>query len=296
MLPSETPLTAPETGRFSFSDLAGWGDDDLDLALTVFRKNPAGPLSGVAAQARDGRSFFEAHFTPSGPINGHFTGYYEPELSGSRVRTPSHPVPLHTMPPGGVSAPRAELDAQLVGQEIAWVRDEVDRFFLQVQGSGRLRLPDGATLRVGYAGSNGHPYRSIGKLLIERGVFGPDITAEALKVWLREDVDRGRAVMAENPSYVFFAERPTAPDAGPMGTLCEVTQGRSIAVDPDHTPLGTPVWIAVDGIARLVIAQDTGSAIKGAGRADLFFGTGKGAGQAAGRLNHPGAFIPLVPR
>jgi len=289
-------LTAPETGRFSFSDLPGWSEDDLDAALTAFRFNPDDPLSDAASDAVSGRSFFETYFAPCAPIDGHFTGYFEPEIDGSLSPTPDFNVALHALPPGGVTAPRADIGEAVAGHEIAWVRDDVDRFFLQVQGSGRLRLPDGTTLRVGYAGTNGHPYRSIGKILVERGVFGPEITAERLKAWLRKDLARGRAVMAENPSYVFFAPLESPLNIGPKGTLCPVTPMRSLAVDPDHTPLGTPIWIVVDGLARLTIAQDTGSAIKGPGRADLFFGSGQRAGEAAGRLNHPGLFVSLVRR
>lgn len=282
------PQAAPETGRLSFSDLPGWDTDDLDAALDAMRQgDPSVPEGG-------GRAWFEARFQPGPPQHGHFTGYYEPELPASRVPTPEFPCPIHALPNPLVTVPRAQIDAALRGQEIAWLRDPVDRFFLQVQGSGRLRLTDGSVMRVGYAGKNGQPYVSIGKLLVERGLFGPDITAQALKDWLRADPARGQAVMNENPSYVFF--RDILAEGGPMGTLCPVTALRSLAVDPDHTPLGTPVWVEVGGHARLCIAQDTGSAIKGAGRADLFFGTGDAAGQAAGALNASGRFIPLVAR
>ncbi|UWQ18328.1 murein transglycosylase A [Jannaschia sp. M317] len=291
-----TPRTAPETGRFSFSDLRGWGADDLDGALAAFRQAPDDPLTDAARNAPDGRTFFETYFAPGPASVGHFTGYYEPELDGSLTQSAAFPVPVHGLPDAGCTHPRAGIDAHLTGQEIVWLRDAVDRFFLQVQGSGRVRLPDGTTLRLGYAGRNGHPYRSIGKLLIERGDFNTDITADALKAWLRADPERGRALMEENPSYVFFAPLDAPSDQGPRGTLCPVTAGRSLAVDPDRTPLGTPIWIEVDGMARLCIAQDTGSAIKGPGRGDLFFGTGDAAGQAAGRLNHVGSFRALVRR
>ncbi|WGH80284.1 MltA domain-containing protein [Jannaschia ovalis] len=276
--------------------MTGWDADDLDAALAAFRLCSDGPLVQAAKHASDARRFFESRFRPGAELAGHFTGYYEPEIPASLTRSDAFPVPIHAMPPGGVSATRAEISPFLAGQEIAWLRDEVDRFFLQVQGSGRLRLPGGATMRVGHAGKNGQPYVSIGKLSVERGVFGPGITADALKDWLRADPDRGHAVMNENPSYVFFEILDLPEGSGPRGTLCPVTSLRSLAVDPTHTPLGTPVWIEVAGHARLCIAQDTGSAIKGAGRADLFFGSGDTAGRAAGALNHPGRFVPLVPR
>lgn len=288
-MPAPALRAAPETGRLSFSDLPGWQDDDLDEALAAFRGNPA-------KADDDARRFFETRFRPGRPLAGHFTGYFEPELDACLSPSSGFPVPLHALPSDGVSFACADIDAALVGHEIAWLRDEVDRFFLQVQGSGRLRLAEGGALRVGYAGTNGHPYRSIGRLLVERGVFGADITAQALQDWLRADPDRGRALMQENPSYVMFRILDLPEGSGPQGTLCPVTPGRSLAVDVACLPLGTPVWIEVDGIARLCIAQDTGAAIVGPGRADLFFGTGEAAGRAAGRLNHPGRFIPLVPR
>ncbi len=288
MLSSQTGH-ACDAGRLCFGGLAGWDGDDLDAALAAFRRNPA--------QAEgDGRRFFEMNFRPGPAIDGQFTGYFEPEIEARLTRSADFPVPIHAFPAGCLSVCRSEIGPQLEGHEIAWVRDAVDRFFLQVQGSGRLLLPGGARLRIGYAGTNGHPYRSIGRLLVERGIFGPDITADLLRAWLRQDTGRGLALMDENPSYVMFRTLDLPDESGPPGTLCPVTAGRSLAVDPAHLPLGTPVWIEVDGLARLCIAQDTGSAIKGPGRADLFFGTGSAAGTEAGRLNHPGRFIPLVPR
>ncbi|MFO6465147.1 murein transglycosylase A [Jannaschia sp. KMU-145] len=288
--------TEAASGRPSHGDLTGWATDDLDAALGAFLHNPEGLLSAAARAAPDGRRFFETHFTPDASVAGHFTGYYEPEIRASRTRTDDFPVPIHADPPGGIALPRDGIDAHLAGYEIAWLRDEVDRFFLQVQGSGRLIFEDGTTLRVGHSAKNGHPYVSIGLLLIERGIFGADITADALKDWLRADPERGRAVMAENPSYVLFRVVDLSDATGPMGTLCPVTPMRSVAVDPAHVALGTPVWIEVEGHARLCIAQDTGSAIKGPGRADLYHGSGDTAGHAAGRLNARGTLTPLRPR
>lgn len=290
MIATTNPQAAPETGRLSFSDLAGWTEDDLDAALDALR------LGDPGVPRAEGRAWFEEHFQPGTAVAGHFTGYFEPELDASLTRTDTFTCPIHRLPQGGASLPRDRIEAVLAGHEIAWLRDTVDRFFLQVQGSGRLRLTDGGVMRVGYAGKNGLPYVSIGKRLVERGIFGRDITAEDLKRWLRADPARGEALMNENPSYVMFREIGAPVESGPMGTLCPVTTLRSLAVDPEHTPLGTPVWIEVAGHARLCIAQDTGSAIKGLGRADLFHGTGDTAGLAAGALNTVGRFIPLVRR
>ena len=279
---------APISGERTFSDLAGWDADDLEEACAAMR------LGDPTVPRGDARRWFETTYTLGQAIDGHFTGYYEPQIDGSLQASAAFPVPLHGCPGDGPYPPRARIEPVLAGHEVAWVRDEVDRFFLQVQGSGRIRLADGSVLRLGHDGRNGHPYVSIGRLLVERGVFGPDITAAALKAWLRADPDRGRALMDENPSYAMF--RRTDGAGGPMGTLCPVTALRSIAVDPAHTPLGTPVWIEVAGHARLCIAQDTGSAIVGPGRADLFFGTGDAAEAAAGALNEAGRFIPLLRR
>ncbi len=290
MAPIVLRPAAPETGRLSFADLPGWAEDDLSAALEAMR------LGDPSVPAGDARTWFEETFRPGIPLPGHFTGYYEPELEASRAPTAAFPCPIHALPHGGIDVPRSEIEPCLMGHEIAWLRDPVDRFFLQVQGSGRLRLTDGTVLRVGYAGRNGHPYVSIGKRLIAQGIFGPDLTADDLKSWLRADPERGKAAMDANPSYVMFRLSDAPCDVGPAGTLCPVTALRSLAVDPVHTPLGTPVWIDVAGHRRLCIAQDTGSAIVGAGRADLFHGTGEAAGRAAGALNHRGRFVPLVRR
>ena len=229
-------------------------------------------------------------------MEGHLTGYFEPELDAAPAPSADFPVPIHAMPPGGTDAPRARADAALAGHEIAWLRDAVDRFTLQVQGSGRLRLPGGAVVRVGYAGTNGHPYRSVGRQLVASGALAPGLTAERLAAWLRSDPARGRAAMDGNPSYVMFRIIDAPEGQGPPGKLCPVAAGRTVAVDPAYVPLGTPVWVEGPGWARLCIAQDTGAAIVGPGRIDLFCGTGAAAGREAGRLDHPCRVTPLVPR
>ena len=283
--------------RLDWGDLTGWAEDDHAAGLAAWTR------SGGAAPAGAGRDWVEARFVPWLLPAAHFTGYYEPELHGSPVRTDAFPVPIHAAPPMGIGASRAEIEAGdlLAGQEIAWLADEVDRFFLQVQGSGRVRFPDGTVLRVGHAAKNGHPYRSVGALLVERGVFAADrITAQGVMDWLRADPARGRAAMRENPSYVMFrALRGGAAEDGPPGAMgVPVTEGRSLAVDPAVVPLGALVWAEVDApdpIRRLCAAQDVGSAIVGVGRADLFCGTGDAAGRMAGALNHGGRMVVLEP-
>lgn len=240
------------------------------------------------------------------------TGYFEPEIAASPVRTPGHGVPLHGLPgPSGRALTRGEIAAGgLEGQApvIAWLADPVDAFFLHIQGSGRLAMPDGSTLRVGFAGRNDHPYVSIGRLLVERGVFAPGtLTADGLADWLRADPARGARLMAENPSYIFFEVRPgLAAGDGPVGAAgVPLTPLRSVALDPAHHALGAVYWLEValpgpggEGTRLqrgLVAAEDTGAAIRGPDRVDLFLGTGAEAGLVAGRLQATGRLWPLLP-
>lgn len=278
---------------------APWREDDLRGLRGALLNLPDGALR-EAALCQDVGGLV-ARLRPSGAGAVHATGYYEPELDAAPARSAAHPVPIHAAPPGGVRASRAEIEERdlLAGHEIAWLRDATARFFLQVQGSGRLRMPDGTVLRVGHAAGNGHPYVSIGKRLIERGALpAATITADAVKAWLRADPARGARLMRENPSYVMFRVVEADPRVGPLGALgLPVTAGRTVAVDPARVPLGTIAWLEVDApepIRRLVVAQDVGSAIVGA-RVDLFLGTGDAAGRAAGALNHPGRLVPLSP-
>ena len=187
------------------------------------------------------------------------------------------------------------------GLEIAWVDDPVELFFLQIQGSGRVKLPSGRMIRVGYQGANGHEYRSIGAELVRRGVFeAHQVSAQVIKNWVRRNPVAGQELLWSNPSYVFFRRVDSVPaERGPLGAMNRsVTTGRTIAVDPAFVPLGAPVWIEKEGanpIRRLMVAQDTGSAIKGAQRADVFMGTGDTAGREAGRLRDPGRMVTLLP-
>lgn len=301
-----------------FADLAGWDRDDHAEALAAFRETcdliageAWGPLCRLARDVTDARSFFEVFFRPVviGTPPALFTGYYEPELRGSRTRTARFAWPIYRRPPelsdttpwftrgeiegGGILAGR--------GLEIAWLEDPVEVFFLQVQGSGRIRLTDGSVIRVGYAGKNNQPYRSVGAELVRRGVYEPhQVSAQVIRNWVRRNPAEGEALLNHNPSYVFFREIPgLAPDRGPIGAMMRpVTALRSIAVDPAHVPLGAPVWIEKGGafpLARLMVAQDTGGAIKGAQRADIFYGSGDRAGEMAGIVRDPGRLVTLLP-
>jgi membrane-bound lytic murein transglycosylase A len=201
---------------------------------------------------------------------------------------------------------RAELtDDRLRGAELLWVDDAIEAFFLQVQGSGRVRLPDGSTVRVGYADTNGHPYRSIGRLLIERGALTLEqASMQGITAWARANPQRVAELLNQNPSYVFFRELPLGdPNAGPVGALAvPLTAGYSVAVDPRFIPLGAPVVIGTEHpvtgtpLRRLVLAQDTGGAIRGPLRFDLFWGFGAEAAHPAGRQRHDVQAWLLVPR
>ena len=290
------------------------------------------------------RRYFETQFTPyrvanpDGSTTGLVTGYYEPLLNGSRKRTQRFRYPLYAPPAdliavdlgdltpdlrdrrirGRVTATangsklvpyysRAEIMSGLApvrGREIAWVEDPVELFFLQVQGSGRLRLPDGSTMRVGYADHNGHPYRSIGRWLIDAGELQPDqASMQHIKAWVKRNPTRADELFNQNPAFVFFREVTVAnADDGPSGSLgVPLIAGRSIAVDPRAIPLGAPVFLSTTwplstrSLSRLVLAQDTGSAIRGAVRADYFWGFGFDAGEQAGRMRQQGSMWLLWP-
>ncbi|MDG1170726.1 MAG: MltA domain-containing protein [Sulfitobacter sp.] len=316
-----TPANATDVSYdvISFEQLDGWEQDDHAAALKVFLNTCRDmkdadwrALCQFAEADPEPRQFFELFFRPVVIDDGQealFTGYFEPELDGDRYRSARYRFPVYKMPPEAMQSnpwlTRREILSSDVmtgrGLEIAWVDDPVELFFLQIQGSGRIRLPDGSYIRVGYRGSNGHPYRSIGVELVRRGVYHPhQVSAEVIKNWVRRNPQEGRELLFHNNSYVFFREVSQVPaDQGPLGAMNRsVTAMRSIAVDPSFVKLGAPVWVEKDGanpLRRLMIAQDTGSAIKGAQRADVFFGTGDDAGRAAGTLRDPGRMVVLMP-
>lgn len=310
----------PEVTRtiLDFDQLDGWDADDHQAALTVFL-NTCGDMDApdwralckAAADQTSARTFFELFFRPvliEDGAPGLFTGYFEPELDGSLTPDPIHKYPVYRMPPeaqeGGFATRREILEGGLLdgrGLEIAWVDDPVELFFLQIQGSGRIRLAEGGAIRVGYGGANGHPYRSIGKELVRQGIYAAhQVSAQVIRNWVRRNPVAGYELLMHNPSYVFFRTVSHVPASlGPLGAMNRsVTPLRTIAVDPAYVPLGAPVWIEKDGngpMHRLMVAQDTGSAIKGAQRADIFFGTGDTAGRAAGQLKDGGRMVVLMP-
>lgn len=312
--------TAPAPAEIlRFGDLPGWAEDDHRAALASFRETcdlltdaDWVPLCALAADAGNSadaaRQFFELFFRPVviGAPPALFTGYFEPELDGSPVRTPRFAWPIYRRPPelrdGAVFHSRAEIEGGVLrgrGLELAWLDDPVDVYFLQVQGSGRIRMPDGRVMRVGYAGRNGHGYRSVGQELVRRGTHGMDeVSAQEIASYVRNQA--GTELLNINPSYVFFRVIDDVPaDKGPIGAMGRsITAFRSVAIDPAFTPLGAPVWIdkaGADPIRRLMVAQDTGGAIKGPQRADIFYGTGPAAGDAAGTVKDGGRMVVLLP-
>ena len=317
-------MTAAPTAAqvLQFEELKGWEDDDHLAALNVFRATCRAlddadwrPLCALAEDATTSnaaaRSFFELFFKPViiGSPPALFTGYYEPELQGSATRTPRFSYPIYAKPPelteGQIWYSRAEIDQRGIlngrGLEIAWLEDPVDVYFLQVQGSGRIIMPDGRVVRVGYAAKNGQPYRSIGQELVDRGVMTlATASAQKIRAWVKANGNYGMDLLSHNPSYVFFRElRNLAPTEGPLGAMGRpLTPLRSVAIDPEFMPLGAPVWVEKEGdvpLRALMIAQDTGGAIKGAQRADVFYGTGWDAGEMAGVVKDPGRLIVLLP-
>lgn len=261
-----------------------------------------------------------------GRREGLLTGYYEPILHGTRTRVSATQVPLLARPadlvvlpdgsrrqlrdgrPAGPYPTRAQIEAQGLAQADAllWLDDPIEAFFLQVQGSGRVRLPDESIVRVGFADHNGHAYRAIGRVLIERGALAADaVDAAAIRAWLRANPSQSREVMHANPRYIFFRELPpaTSGTAGPPGSLgVALTPMRSVATDPAFVPPGALLF--VDGtqpetgapMRRVVVSQDRGAAIAGAVRADLFWGSGDEAGRLAGLARQPMRMWLLLPK
>ncbi|MBE0627342.1 MAG: murein transglycosylase A [Burkholderiales bacterium] len=302
--------------------------------------------AGQLPAAASVREFFEAGFLPyrvasaDGSVQGLATGYYEPLLRGSRSKGGAYRYPLYAAPADLLIVDLAEINPELkhlrlrgrlegrrvvpyyaraeierglpalAGKELLWVDDPVDLFFLQIQGSGRVRLPTGELVRVGYADQNGQPYKSIGRYLVAQGELKLEqASMQGIKDWGAANPEKLDALLKQNPSYVFFRELPQngasqdAADTGPVGALgVPLTPERSIAVDARHIPLGAPVFLATtwpgseQPLARLVLAQDTGGAIRGAVRADYFWGFGEAAGALAGRMRQSARMWVLLPR
>ena len=345
----------------SFADLPDWNADRVDEALPALARTCArlarapdtqtiGPdaLGGQVADWRSicaelpsvapaaARAFFERRFRVFALANnqtreGLYTGYFEPELNGSLVRTQRHTVPLYGRPDDLVTAdlgafrdelrgprlagrvengvlrpyaPRADIVAGALGtraRPVMWVDNADDAFFLEVQGSGRVRLDDGRIVRVGFAAQNGHPYVPIGRVLIERGILTREtVSMQSIRAWLSANPGQAAELRNANPSYVFF--RIVEGD-GPLGSEgVALTPGRSLAVDRTFVPMGVPIYLDADDpldaakrVRRLLMAQDTGGAIRGPVRGDVFWGAGALAAEQAGRMRSTGRAWILLP-
>lgn len=298
--------------KLSFGDLDGWNQDDHDKALDVFSKTQSQFLRNLSPRAKgkyksfsSSQEFFEHSFVPTlidFPNRSFFTGYYEAEILGSAVPDKEFQFPIYKRPPdlekGTKWLSRRELEESNILQnkslEIVYLSSRAEVFLLQVQGSGRVTLTDGSVIRVGYDGRNGHEYISIGQILIKRGVFSAEnISGHAIKNWLTLNPQIADELLYQNPSYIFFkVMSDLEEEAGPIGTSnSSLEELRSIAVDPQYIPLGSPVWIEIKGsypLNRLMVAQDTGSAIKGPSRVDIFFGRGDDAEKMAGQIKDYG--------
>ena len=321
----------------SWQSLPGWQEDELTQAWPAWlkscealrKRNSEIDWRSVCAQAnsvsgRDGkaiRQYFEANFqvyevrnSATGNEFGLITGYYEPVMNGSQTRTSTYTVPLYGLPNGwkgskpNPAPTRAELmrSGVLKGSELAWVQDPVAAAFMQIQGSGKIRLEDGRVLRLGYAGTNDQPFKSFAQWLLDRKeITRGEATMQGISAWAKRNPSRIEEMLNANPRFVFFRELPSnvSADLGPNGALgVPLTAERSIAIDLKAMPLGAPVFLSTTKplsskvLQKLVIAQDTGKAIVGGVRADYYWGTGDAAGELAGRMKQDGKMWLLLPR
>ncbi|MBE0500346.1 MAG: MltA domain-containing protein [Desulfuromonadales bacterium] len=353
--PTVAPGTLPPVSQLQAVDwqqLDGWAEADVTRSLDAFLQScrvlrhktgwndvcqEAAELTGAPNEVLI--AFFEQRFIPhrvqneDGTDTGIITGYYVPEMNGSRIRTERFNTPVYRVPDdlltidlrslypelegyrlrgrleGRRIVPyysRFELDQDsetLKGNELLWVDDPVELFFLHIQGSGSIRFDNGQNVMINYGDQNGHPYRSIGKLLIDRGEMTRDqMSMQNIRAWARNNPDQTKTLLGENPSYIFFRELPEEMTMPPGSLGVPLTPEVSLAVDPRTIPLGAPVFLATTWpytprpLNRLMVAQDTGGAIKGAVRADFFWGLGHEAGALAGRMKQDGKLWVLLPR
>ena len=351
----EVKFRHAQVETLSFAKLDGWKSDDHTAAFQAYMKScgailqgskamrAARPVYGGLYQAcehaskagpldnEQARIFFENDFTPVRILpelhtygyytgaDGFFTGYYETEVIGSRVKTDEYNVPLYKVP-AGVAGRKSTVFAQFdrkeiesgalkgKGLEICWVKNPVDVFFAQIQGSTRVKLDNGELLRLNYIASNGKPYTPVGRIMIDQGLCKPeDMSLDRIREYMEANPKEGEELRMKNRSYVFFSETPLKPEEEPLGAQgIALTPGRSIAVDPSIHVYGTPIWIDAklpitsdvpqDKFQHLMVAQDTGSAIRGPARADIYFGHGEDVPHIAGRIKQFGKFVMLVPK
>jgi membrane-bound lytic murein transglycosylase A len=347
-----------KTETLTFAQLDGWAKDDQATAFQAFMGSCSAIVNGSKARRKakpmfsglynacmkatalaaagpvdkaQARKFFQDNFKPvrvhpathtygfyTG-ADGFYTGYYESEVAGSRVKTDEFNVPLYRIPKrlvGKRSKVFAQYDRHAIvhgalkgkGLEICWIKNPVDAFFAQIQGSTRIKLHDGELLRLNYVASNGKHYTPVGRILIDQGVFTPEeMSMDKIREYMENNPEEGKALRMKNRSYVFFSETELGPKDECVGAQgIQLTPWRSLAVDPRHHVYGELIWIdakfpikgiaPVDKFQHLMVAQDTGSAIKGVARADIYFGHGKDAPHVAGRIKQFGKFVMLVPK
>jgi membrane-bound lytic murein transglycosylase A len=352
----EMKLRNAQVEPVTFAALEGWNDDDHAAAFDAFLKScrailqgskamraarpvygglynaceKAATLAGAVERAQ-ARKFFEDNFKPVRILpavhsygyytgaDGFYTGYYEAEVAGSRIKTEDYNVPLYRVPAklaGKKSRVFSQYDRTEIergalagkGLEICWIKSPVDAFFAQIQGSTRVKLDDGELLRLNYIASNGKPYTPVGRLLIDQGVYTPEeMSMDKIREFMEANPDEGKALREKNRSFVFFSETALGAKDECIGAQgIPLTPWRSLAVDPSIHVYGTPIWIDAkfpitsdlpqDTFQHLMFAQDTGSAIRGAARADIYFGHGEDTPHIAGRIKQFGKFVMLVPR
>jgi membrane-bound lytic murein transglycosylase A len=347
-----------EVKALSFAALDGWKNDDQAVAFETFMKSCDAILQGSKAirkakpvygglynacekattlaaggkvDTAQARKFFEDNFKPVRilpPVHtygyytgadGFYTGYYEAEVAGSRVKTEDYNVPLYGVPAklaGKKSKVFSQYDRTKIedgalagkGLEICWIKSPIDAFFAQIQGSTRIKLDDGELLRLNYIASNGKPYTPVGRILIDEGVYTPEeMSMDKIREYMEANPEEGKALRLKNRSFVFFSETSLGPKDECIGAQgIPLTPGRSLAVDPSIHVYGTPIWIDAkfplksevpqDTFQHLMVAQDTGSAIRGPARADIYFGHGEDVPHIAGRIKQFGKFVMLVPK
>jgi membrane-bound lytic murein transglycosylase A len=339
----EQPGGGPPLQPIALNDIPGWNTDHTAAALTAFirgckaiRLMPAdqtlggeglsqqmagqaglwqnacaGALDAPAGSDAAAQTYFASYFAAYKITNpALITGYFEPEYPGSKNAAPGYPVPIYAQPADAALAnlPRAAIDNGALTRKApvtAYLTNQVDAFMLQIEGSGRILLPNGGVLRVGFDGQNGQPYASIGRIMVADGDLAPDdVSFSTISAWLKANPNKATALMEQNPRYVFLRPLGALPDnLGAPGALgVPLTAGRSLAVGRSQLPLGLPVFIATTDpltaqpLDRLVIAQDTGDGVNGAIEADIFFGAGPQAEATAGRMHQPGDLYLLIPR
>jgi len=351
-------LRHADVKTLSFAALDGWKDDDQAVAFETFMKSCGAILQGSKAIRKakpvygglynacekattlaagdkvdiaQARKFFEDNFKPVRilpPVHtygyytgadGFYTGYYEAEVAGSRVKTEEYNVPLYGVPAklaGKRSKVFSRYDRDDIvrgalkgkGLEICWIKNPVDAFFAQIQGSTRIKLDDGEMLRLNYIASNGKRYTPVGRILIDEGVYTPEeMSMDKIREYMEANPEEGKALRLKNRSFVFFSRTELGPTDECIGAQgIQLTPWRSLAVDPSIHVYGTPIWIDAkfplksevpqDIFQHLMVAQDTGSAIRGPARADIYFGHGGNIPHIAGRIKQFGKFVMLVPK